>query len=277
MLGQRLGLHRETISKVVKYVTEGNLSDLATRILTSKRALRVDRIDFDESGLKVLALHWTISNTRDSPDPDDQIPVRIFDRKLFVACRYLNVNRGEAYFNFIRDISRTFKSQNPDKQVSDHMFVGETLFKKWLREWKFIKTEEWYVCICALCYNMNQYVTVDARLIRRIHGQTKPLVTLPPVPVRVKLSADDIDCDTDQESDGGEDVESNMPAECVTVQTCMAAPFRQRSTAQVPMSNRMHTYATCYASPHRIRMNDFVCCADMSARRPPFRGSMLPA
>lgn len=244
-----------------------------------QRARRKDCIDFEESSLRVLALDWLISTTRDSPDPDDQIMVRIFDRKLYVSCRYLNVNKGEAYFNFIRDISRTFRAQNPQLPLQDHTFVGQSLFLKWLREWRFIKTEEWYVCICALCYNMNQYVTADATLIRRIHGQTKPVVALPPVPVRpvrVKLTPDDINCDTDQESDGADDIESNGPAECKTVASCMEAPFRKRTTAQVPMYTYMHTYAPASATTvYSGSVASVSVLAGMSARRPLLLGSLL--
>jgi len=242
-LGQHVGLHGQTVKKIESIVS-ADLSDVASRVLTSKRARRTDRLDFDESDLKVLALDWLISTTRDSADPDDQILVRIHDRKLYVACRYLNVNKGEAYFNFIRDISRVWQGENPTLSLRDHTFVGKTIFLKWLREWTFIKAEEWYVCICSLCFNMDQYVKAYAKLVRRIHGQTASLDVLPKVPTRLKLHSDEVQCDTDQESDGEErDLDSNHPAECKTAEECMSAPFRKRTTAQVPVGNNLHTYA----------------------------------
>jgi len=243
LLGQHVGLGSTVVARI-ESIVGADLSDVALRVLTNKRARRSDRLDFEESDLKVLALDWLISTTRDSPDPDDQILVRIYDRKLYVACRYLNVNKGEAYFNFIRDISRVWQGENPTLSLRDHTFVGKTIFLKWLREWTFIKAEEWYVCICSLCFNMDQYVKAYAKLVRRIHGQTSSLVALPKVPARLKLHSDEVKCDTDQESDSeAQDPEANDPAECKTVEACMAAPFRKRTTAQVPVGNNLHMYA----------------------------------
>ena len=253
----RIGLHGDTIKRVIDLHKGCSVSQLATMVMQSTRARRKDVKDFEGSPLKTLCLHYMFSTTRDSPNPDDCTLIRKYDRFMQISNRYLNVKKGEAYFNFVRDLCRAFLYQNPSKSVSDCPTIGKSLFLKWLREWKFFKTEHWHVCICALCFNMEQFVTVYTKITRRVHGQPKGVTEAPAIPLRtkpvteVKSSFPDFEvCDSDEDSDVASAFRP-VHAECKSLD-CMRAPFRKPTLVDLPANGsylqigHFHSFLQCF-------------------------------
>jgi len=248
-LGAHLGIHADTVDTALKLVN-GDLAESAHSVMSSKRKPRSDRIDYDGSKLKDLALDYLLCHTRDSPKLNDQVTIRVDGHRALIACRYLTAKRGEVYFNFIRDLSDVFSKENPHLSLTDHSFVSKSVFLKWLREWKFIKDEEWYVCVCLVCYNIEQIVGAAVKLIRRCHGRKTSLLPAN-VPVRaatraptLSFSAQQLDCEG-----GPEDSDDEQPvnAECSTVDRCMAASFRQPVFASIPRSGgELTRYSCCF-------------------------------
>ena len=254
-LGKRVGLHSTTIKRINDaFNTFSDSTQVASIFMAIQRQARRDRINFDGSAMKRLCLHFLICTTRDSPNPDDVVVLRFRDQKTYVSCRYMNVKKGEAYFNFMRDLCRLFEQQHPSEDLAQHRFVSYSIFLAWLREWKFIKTEEWHVCVCALCFNVEQFVKAYNKLTRCVHGSphnhaattTVPLLSQRPSSKNNVVDFLDAEaCDSDDDDDFLPSAFISADVECKRA-SCMAAPCRKSAAVELPFNGAYHTYVTCF-------------------------------
>jgi hypothetical protein len=270
-LGKAMGVHPDTIKTAENIISQNALQDIPHLVMHSQRARRVDRFDHDGSPIKNLALDYVLCESRDSPDPDDVLTIRINGKKYVVSCRYLALKRKELYFQFIRDMGRMYVAQNPSLKLNSYRIVSETIFLGWLREWKWIKNEEWYVCICALCFNVEQYVKAYSKLTRRIHCRPRQrTLALPPVRRNAQASTpvEPQDICTVSDSDSGDSSDSerySSTPEC-SLSLCMDTPMRRPTVAEIPTPSGSHRF---HASRFVLAFEYFPMCSSFRYERTP--------
>lgn len=240
-IGTYLGIHHDVI-KSVRLRLLDTKTRLAVATIESSRKKRSTAIDTETSVLKEIALDWSINNTRDSPNPDDVTVILLQGKRFIVTNRYLNVQKGELYFMFIRDIQNIIGITSPSKPM-----ISQTIFLKWLREWKFIKKEGWHVCICMRCFNVEQFVQTYRRLHKRVHfsraEEAVPLRTAALCKAsRMVISPDSDDSDSDHEPGPIEaEKTSDAKVECLNPR-CLQSPFRKPVIFTLPSTSGQRSY-----------------------------------
>ena len=227
-LGRSIGLGPMTVSTTEECV--GDRQDLAhVRILEYSPTTRKDCVDYPGSPVKALCQDYVIIHTRASPDPGDTVLQRCMGRRVTVSCRYLPGTRTQLHHQFIRDMRQLAIVQNPKVSLTDYTLVSKSVFFKWLHEWKFIRDEVWYVCICFLCYNILEYLKVYFALTRKVHGVTRRMSGT--VPIRKTKTSSTLENEEDDELSELDDDEN--VAECHNP-SCMTTSMRTVSQFQVP-------------------------------------------
>ena len=196
-----------------------------------------------------------ISETRDSPNPDDTCIVKLDGKSFVVSHRYLKCTRKELYLRFIRDMKNIAIQQNPGVALSDHQLVSQTVFLSWLREWSFIKDEVWHVCICKDCYNIKQYLNAYFRMTKKVHGSGLSVSKRTTSSIPIRRSLNPHSCfqsePNDFEDEHDEDCGIDAKVECTDAK-CKSSVTRARPTFLVPRDAEIVSFLM---NEHQLQLN----------------------
>lgn len=268
-LGTAVSIRPETIYRAEKVVTETS-SQIASELIRRKPEHKQDPVF---ALIKAMAQDYVIMETRESPNPGDNVIVKLNGRTFLVTARYLKCTKSELYKRFIRDMRNIAIRQNPSlhaqQPLTDHRLVSKGLFLSWLREWTFVKPEVWYVCICKLCYNIQQYLKTYFKVTVSIHGHHSGLEKKG---VQVPIRRSDVVVQTCMESEDNESNHEDLYCQSREIEckdsACSLSPMRRSDSFEIPFTGLdaepiMTSYARTPTAAEWLK-NAGVICSESS-------------